>query len=149
MATCLRLTRKRAAVDPGVAEALFNEEVAAMSSRARYGRGGWLIVSASFPDLIVELPHPSGARRRFRFRCDGWDEQPPSVKSVDGDGMDLVGQPTGDLFMGLNGGYGLCRPGTREYHHHHMENPWANHRGNTGLDRIVVRVASAYRKANA
>jgi len=135
-------------VDPALAESLFSEEVSAMRAQARYGGGGWLIVSDTFPDLIVELPHPSGRRRRFRFRCDSWDEQPPSVKAVDEAGAELVGKPTGDLFMGLNTGYGLCRPGTREYHAHHTDNPWANHRGNTSLNRIVVRVASAYRKAN-
>lgn len=135
-------------MDPQAAEALFTEDVASMRQQARFSDGAWRIVLATFPDLIVELPHPSGARRRFRFRCDSWDEQPPSVKSVDADGNELDGQPTGDLFMGLNSGYGLCRAGTREYHEHHTDNPWANHRGQTRLDRIVVRVASAYRKAD-
>jgi hypothetical protein len=136
-------------VDPSVSEALFRDEVAAMRTKARFNGGGCVIVAAVFPELIVEFPHPSGARRRFRFACDNWDESPTSVKSVDADGNELVGQPTGSLFMGLNTGHGLCAPGTREYHDHHTDNPWANHRGRISLKRVVVRVAHYYTRANA
>lgn len=135
-------------MDPSASERLFVEEVGAMRSRAVFSGGSWMIVSAAFPDLVVELPHPSSTRRRFRLRCDSWDEQPPSVKSIDNEGNELPGEPTGGYFMNLNGGYGLCAPGTREYHGHHAENPWSNHRGNVSLERIVERLASNYRKAN-
>lgn len=136
-------------MDPSVSKALFDDEVAKMRAQARFNGGGWEIVTAEFPDLVVEIPHPTGARRRFRFQCDDWDEKPPSVKSVDADGNELAGQPTGHLWMGLNTGWGLCAPGTREYHAHHADNPWANHQGKLSLAEIVVRIASHYRKASA
>ena len=136
-------------MDPSVSKALFDDEVEAMRAQARFNGGGWTIVSAEFPDLVVELPHPSGTRRRFRFRCDDWDEKPPSVKSVDLEGNELHGEPTGNYFMGLNTGWGLCAPGTREYHSHHTDNPWANHQGKLSLAAIVSRVASYYRRASA
>jgi hypothetical protein len=134
-------------VDPGVSKALFDEEVSAMRAMARFQGGGWTIVSSDFPDLVVEIPHHSGSRRRFRFRCDDWDEVPPSVKSVNADGDELAQQPTGDRWASLNTGWGLCAPWTREYHAHHSENPWSNHRSEVSLVMIVVNVASHYRKA--
>lgn len=134
-------------MDPSASERLFNDEVGAMRAQAIFRAGSWAIVTAGYPDLVVELPHPSGARRRFRLRCDSWDELPPSVKSVGADGNEPVGEPTGGLFMQLNTGFGLCAPGTREYHAHHTDNLWSNHRGHVSLAAIVVRVASHYRDA--
>jgi hypothetical protein len=131
-------------VDPAASRRLFDDEVAEMRTQARFIET-WPIVSAAYPDLVVELPHPTGARRLFRFRCDSWDDQPPSVKSVDAEGNELPSEPVGPLFAALSSGYGLCAPGTREYHAHHHENPWANH--DLSLASIVVRVASHYRNS--
>lgn len=136
-------------MDPSVSKTLFDDEVEAMRAMARFNGGGWTIVSAEFPDLVVELPHPSGARRRFRFRCDDWDEKPPLVKSVDADGNELAQQPSGGKWMGLNTGWGLCAQWTREYHAHHVEDAWASHREDVRLARIVASVAAYYRKAGA
>jgi hypothetical protein len=136
-------------VDPSVSKTLFDDEVEAMRAMARFNGGGWTIVSAEFPDLVVEIPHPSGAHRRFRLRCDDWDERPPSVKSVDADGNELAQQPSGSKWMGLNTGWGLCAQWTREYHAHHLADPWASHRQDVPLARIVASVAAYYRKAGA
>jgi hypothetical protein len=136
-------------VDPSVSKALFDDEVAKMRASARFREGGWTIVAAVFPDLVVELPHPSGARRRFRFRCHDWNEKPPSVKSVDANGAELPSQPAGGKWMELNSGYGLCAEWTLEYHLHHTENPWSNHQEEITLYRIVASVASHYKKAGA
>lgn len=136
-------------MDPSVSKALFDDEVREMRAMARFKGGGWTIVSAEFPDLVVELPHPSGARRRFRFGCDDWDEKPPSVKAIDTDGKDLDQQPSGGKWAGLNTGWGLCAQWTREYHAHHAEDPWESHRQNVSLALIVSSVASHYRKAGA
>jgi hypothetical protein len=135
------------AVDPSAAKALFDDEVGTMRSRASFKNGSWTIVSAEFPDLVLELPHPSGARRRFRFRCDDWDDQPPSVKSVDADGTELPEQPTGGKWARLSTGWGLCAQWTREYHGHHSEDAWDSHRRNVPLARIIASVATHYRQA--
>ncbi len=135
-------------MDPAVCKALFDEGVESMRRWAPFKSGRWKIVTAGFPDMVVELSHPSGARRCFRFRCDGWDETVPSVKSVDGDGNELEGQPTGGNWKTLNTGYGLCAEWTREYHAHHGENPWSSHRGHVTLAQIVASVARHYRTAD-
>jgi len=131
-------------VHPGVSKALFDGEVEAMRAQACFNGGGWKIVTAEFPDLVVELPHPSGARRRFRLRCDDWDEKSPSVKSVDAAGNELHGQPTDNHFVE----WGFCVAGTREYHDRHPQDPWASHQSKLSLARIVVRVANYYRRAS-
>jgi hypothetical protein len=136
-------------VDPSVSKALFDDEVEAVAKLAAFKSGTWTLVPSDYPDLVVEFPHPSGSRRRFRFRCDDWNEKPPSVKPVDTDGNELNGEPTGNYFMGLNTGWGLCKAGTREYHAHHAEDPWANHREQLSLQAIVFRVAAFYRGASA
>lgn len=132
-------------MDPAVSRKGFDDEVAEMRAQARFTRS-WPILSAEYPDLVVDFPHSTGARRRFRFRCEDWDDLAPSVKSVDAQGNELPNEPVGSLFMGLNSGYGLCTPGTREYHDHHKENPWANQ--DLTLAEIVLRVASHYRKSS-
>lgn len=136
-------------MDPSVSEALFDEEVGKMRQWVRFKDGRWAIVSATFPDLIVELPHPSGLRRRFRLRCDDWNEKPPSVKSVNAAGEELPSEPTGGKWMRLNTGYGLCAEWTREYHAHHTNNPWSSHQEEITLARIVASVAKHYRAARA
>ena len=130
---------------PQVSKELFEREAAAMFSQARFKGGGWEIILAQFPDLIVELPHPSGARRRFRLRCGDWDEKPPSVKSVDTEHNELPGEPTENHFVG----WGFCVAGSLEYHERHAEDPWANHRSKLRLANIVMRIANYYRKASA
>ena len=132
-------------MDPAASEALFEEAVQHMKTMACFERGSWPIVSASYPTLVVELPHPTGYRRFFRFGCENWDETAPSVTSVDADGKVLPGEPRGSLWMGLKTGWGLCVPGTREYHDHHPENPWENHRAGRSLASIVMSVACHYR----
>jgi hypothetical protein len=136
-------------VDPSVSEALFDDEVEGLRAMAVFSKGSWKVISAEFPDLVVELPHQTGVQRRFRFRCDDWDERPPSVKSGDASGNELPQQPSGNLWMQLNTGWGLCAPGTREYHAHHAENPWPSHRGTMSLRAIVIDLAARYRKASA
>jgi hypothetical protein len=132
------------AVDPGVSRELFETEVAEMRTWARFNGGGWVLVSAEYPRLIVELPHRSGARRQFVLHCDNWDEQPPSVKPLDAQGNVVSGVPAGGLFAGLNSGWGLCAVGTREYHGHHTDNPWSAHRSAYTLQKIVGRLGFFY-----
>ncbi len=128
---------------PSVSRGLFDEEVQEMRAKVGFTRGGWKIVDAAFPDLVVELPHPYGVQRRFRLRCEDWNEQPPSVKSVDADGNELPGEPTENHFVE----WGFCVAGTREYHDRHPQDPWASHQDELSLAKIVRRIATYYRKA--
>lgn len=132
-------------MDPAASKALFDEAVETMRGRRMFQDGGVVIESATFPDLVLDLPHPTGGRRRFRVRADDWDEQPPSVQPIDANGNAVHGEPSGGFWTGLNSGWGLCKVGTREYHRHHTENPWEAHRAKTGLDTIVTRLMASYR----
>jgi hypothetical protein len=133
-------------VDPAGSAALFDQEVAGLAPLAMFNGGGLVIESATYPDLVVVLPHPSGKNRRFRLRADGWNELPPSVQPIDANGIEVRGEPTGGgYWTTLNGTWGFCVPGTREYHQHHGENPWSNHRGSTTLATVVGRLYYYYR----
>lgn len=134
-------------MDPAASRALFDEEIDPLKRLAMFKGGGLVILSAAYPDLVVELPHPSGKRRRFRLRADNWNELPPSVQPIDADGNDVRGEPSGGYWTTLNGSWGLCVPGTREYHQHHAENPWANHRASTTIANVLGRVYFCYRQS--
>ena len=115
-------------MDPAASAVLFIGEVEAMRGLAMFNGGGLIIESATYPDLVLDLPHPTGRRRRFRLRANDWNEVAPSVMPIDVDGVDVVGQPLGPFWTNLHNHWGLCVPGTREYHQHHTENPWSQHR---------------------
>jgi hypothetical protein len=133
-------------VDPAASRALFEEAVDRLTGSKMLSRRDWKIISADYPDLVVDLPHPSGVRRLFRLRCDGWNEQAPSVKPIDAEGNVLEGQPIGSLFQQLSAGWGLCAAGTREYHAHHQENPWSAHQAKTTLGDVLFTLAQSYAK---
>ena len=139
----------RVAVDPTASRALFDEAVQQLRDNKLLAKRDWRIVSAHYPYLVVDLPHPTGGRRFFRLQCDDWNEQPPSVKSVDAEGNVLDGQPVGTAFQHLNTGWGLCAVGTREYHAHHQENPWSAHQGKVTLGDVIYTIAQDYRKAGS
>lgn len=132
-------------MDPAASEALFRTEVDQLGGLAMFNGGRLAIESATYPDLILELPHPSGVRRRFRIRADNWNELAPSVQPIDADDNEIRGVPSGGYWTTLNATWGLCVPGTREYHQHHSENPWESHRASTSLATIVGRLYSHYK----
>jgi hypothetical protein len=132
-------------VDPTASEAMFRAEVGQLTKLKMFKGGGLVIVSATYPDLIVELPHPSGARRRFRIRADNWNDIAPSVQPVDGDGNVIHGVPSGGYWTNLNSTWGFCVPGTREYHQHHGDNPWDQHRATTTLATVIGRLYTHYK----
>jgi hypothetical protein len=124
---------------------LFRTEVDRLGGLAMFKGGGLVIESATYPNLILDLPHPSGVRRRFRIRADNWNEIAPSVQPIDADGNEIRGVPSGGYWTTLNGTWGLCVPGVREYHQHHGENRWESHRASTNLATIVGRLYFHYK----
>ncbi len=133
-------------MDPAVSEAKFTREVETLRGLPHFCGGGWSLVSAAYPELVIELPHPSGVRRRFRLRCEDWDESPPSVATLGPDGG-RVNEPEGSSWGNLSTGWGLCAPGTREYHAHHGENPWLNYRARTSLAVVITTIFDFYRRS--
>lgn len=137
-------------MDLAASKELFKQAAAQLKANKFLKKMGVQIISSDYPDLIVDMTHPSGAHRLFRFRCDDWNAKPPSVKSVDSEGNELAGEPAGPNFSQLSSGWGLCAVGTREYHEHHQQdNPWHANQVNVSLGDVVFTVASHYAKANA
>jgi len=149
-------------VDPAVSQRKFDREIELLQGDASriVKEVGWEITAVSFPELAVIFTHPRSNRRvGFRFYCDGWDEQPPSLSLFDPEtkielpwdkwpqGTWSVGNPhpiTGKPF--------LCLPGIREYHIHssHVSDLWDNYKakGSYTLTFIVHRVWQRFEETN-
>ena len=134
-------------MDPSASQALFREEVDGLRRLAMFNGGGLVIVADTYPDLVLDFPHRTGVRRRFRVRADDWNDLAPSVLPIDSEGNVVSGQPSGGDWGAINNAWGLCLPGTREYHQHHADNPWSNHRASTSLGAIVLKVYASYRRS--
>jgi Predicted metal binding domain len=149
-------------VDPTVSERKFDREIGILRGDASrlVQEAGWEIAVANFPELSVILTHPRTRRSvGFRFQCDGWDTQPPSLALIDPEtkaelpwdkwpkGGWSVGNPhptTGKPF--------LCLAGIREYHIHtsHLGDLWDNYKvkGCYTLPFIVDRVWQRFKDTN-
>ena len=149
-------------MDPAVSFRKFEGEIRSLKAEAAdYAASrGWRITIATYPSLAVALRHPGSQREiEFRFACDGWDEQPPSLSLHDPedgreftwkewprDGWDVQAShpSTGKPF--------LCLPGIREYHTHgsHLSDLWDGYRlrGTYRLRDIVDRVQQRFEDSN-
>lgn len=149
-------------MDPEVSKLKFareQEAIAAASSDFAKSRG-WELLPSDYPLIRVVLTHPRSKRRvGFRFLCDGWDEQPPSLSLFDPDtDAELPwerwpqgGWAAGNPHPGTTKPF-LCLPGIREYHVHpsHVNEPWANLRPRETykLRYIVHRVQERFEATN-
>lgn len=145
-------------MDPVVSLRKFQSEVQSLQTEAAdYAAAkGWRILAATYPVLSVALRHRGSNREiEFRYACDGWDEQPPSLSLHDpDDGRDLIWDewPQGGWSVGdphpSTGKPFLCLPGIREYHTHgsHLSDRWDGYRlrGTYRLRDIVDRVQQRF-----
>lgn len=149
-------------MDPEVSRAKFDTEIAAINDEASsFAKArGWEVVRTEYPVLAVVLTHPRTQRRvGFRFVCDGWNEQPPSLALFDPKtDADLPwaqwpqgGWSAGDAHPVTQKPF-LCLPGIREYHVHpsHLDNPWTNYKSHDSykLRYIVHRVQQRFGDTN-
>ena len=118
-------------------------------------------MSVQYPILAVVLPHPKTNRRLgFRFLCDDWDDQPPSLTLFDPATpkeelpwakWPKAGWDVGDRHDNYPKSF-LCLPGIREYHSHpsHLKDQWVNLRPQEGykLRYIIERVHQKYSGTN-
>ena len=145
-------------MDPAVSLRKFEGEVRSLKTEAAdYAAAkGWRITAATYPMLSVALRHAASNREiDFRFACDGWDGQPPSLSLHDPeDGRELTWEEwpkdgwvvheshpsTGKPF--------LCLAGIREFHTHpsHLSDGWDGYRlrGTYRLRDIVDRVQQRF-----
>ena len=121
---------------------------------------GWEITAEQYPILAVVFTHPKTNRRvGFRFICDNWDEQPPSLVLFDPDTaaeLDWSKWPQGVWSVGnshpITGKPFLCLRGIREYHTHssHLDDHWSNYKPHESyqLRYIVDRVRQRFGDTN-
>jgi hypothetical protein len=122
---------------------------------------GWEIIQIDFPIIAVVLTRPHDKRRLgFRFTCEGWDEQPPSLTLFDpalpNEELQWPKWPQAGWQAAAKSATNpkpfLCLPGLREYHRHenHLKDLWDDLRPKPGyaLRYIVDRVHQKYRMTN-
>lgn len=149
-------------MDPAVSKVKFDREVELILNLAAgfVEAAAWEIVRSTYPYLDVVLTHQRSNRRlAFRFSCDGWDDQPPSLSLFDPEsGGDLPwsswpqqGWSAGDAHP-VTGQPFLCLPGIREYHSHpsHTNDKWDNirRRESYALRYIIHRVHQRFGDTN-
>lgn len=141
-------------MDFEVSKLKFDREVEYLTSQGStaVAHNGWRIGAYAYPILDVVFNHQRTSRDvGFRFHCEGWDEQPPSLVLFDPKEPDKVltwdQWPKGGWNAGVhprtNGPF-LCLPGIREYHTHdsHLDHKWEALRPlhTYGLRYILERV---------
>jgi hypothetical protein len=103
----------------------------------------WRLISASYPVLEICFEGDGRAPMRLRVGCDDWNDLPPSVTLLDGEGkaLGVGGAPTGSniFHQGPHDTTRLpfiCMAGTREYHTHssHVGDLWDNYKTASGYD---------------
>lgn len=121
---------------------------------------GWVVTSTDYPVLAVVFRHPkSGRRIGFRFLCDHWDEDPPSLSLFDpmsGHELPWEEWPQGGWAAASQHPRTrkpfLCLPGIREYHTHdsHLNDKWEDLRSRETykLLHIVERVNQKFGETN-
>jgi Predicted metal binding domain len=141
-------------MDPAVSQKKFDRETELLGGDASsiVHSAGWELAVATYPVLAVIFTHPHSRRRvGFRFVCDGWDDQAPSLTLFDPESKaDLTWDkwPQGGWSVGnphpTTGKPFLCLPGIHEYHTHssHINDSWENYKakGSYTLGFILHRV---------
>ena len=145
-------------MDSTVSRRKFEGEVRSLKAEASdfAGARGWRVLVATYPTFSVVLRHPASHREiEFRFTCNDWDEQPPSLTlhhSEDGRELTWDEWPIGGWDVHAShtstGRPFLCLPGIREYHTHtsHLNERWDGYRlrGTYRLLNIVDRVQQRF-----
>lgn len=118
---------------------LFESDMASLTDAT--ARALKLIVNQKeWPVLDVIIDYTP--KIRLRFKCDNWDDQPPSIEILNEDGSQWDGRVTGNIFNAGPHRFTkrsfICMPGSREYHAIHIEDAWANYKGHDGMTLVGV-----------
>ena len=117
---------------------------------------GWSNLRTEYPTIEVAFTHPTSGRHiGFRFLCDDWDTQPPSLSLFDPvNGSELPwdrwpkqGWAAASPHPVTQKSF-LCLPGLREFHIHpsHLGDSWDNlrNRDSCHLRYIIDRVRQKF-----
>ena len=141
-------------MDSAVSIRKYDRVVDSLTNKAALfvGERGWDVVDVVYPCLSVVFKHPrSGREIEFRFNCEGWDEEPPSLTLHNPEsGQELCWENWPKEAWSvlarhpITGKPFLCLRGIREYHTHnrHLNDPWEAYRpmSSYSLLSIIDRV---------
>jgi hypothetical protein len=139
-----------------LSKAEFDRDIGRLDDRTAK-KFGWRVITSTFPVFDVVFEHASARPVRLRLNCEDWDDLPPSIEILNEDGTYATEVPPhgGGVFNGsshpLTGRVFVCMRGAREFHQHpnHLNEPWANYRGKSGMDilGIVGQLWRAWKRA--
>ena len=135
--------------------ALFERDVATLSSELARRRQ-WVLHSLTYPLIDCSFTAERRTTLRVRFRCDDWNDLPPSVTLHTADGS-LLTAPltnTSNVFHPqrhpATNEFFVCMRGTREYHTHpsHVTDLWENLKSSCSysLGGILTQIWHAWEK---
>ena len=142
---------------PDASRTLFEEEVAALSSRLLQQRS-WTLNTATFPLIDVTFGASGRTSLRVQLHCENWNDLPPSISLHVANGTFLTtlwSDPT-SVFNGsahpATGRPFVCMAGSLEYHTHssHLGDSWGPRRTDPRftLFGIATQVWHAWRRGS-
>jgi hypothetical protein len=149
--------RRRRLMHPAASQALFEEEAKHLSP-ALCERRKWVMHHLAFPLINLAFMLQGRTPLRLSFKCDNWNDLPPSIRLENLDGTPLtklLPNPTGVFHTGphhLTNLPFVCMRGSREYHTHpsHVTDLWDSIRGQSRytLGGIMTQVWNAWLKGS-
>jgi hypothetical protein len=126
-----------AAMNEAIAKELFDQDIGKIPDKLIAVRN-WKLYSREFPVLDIGFQAAGRSELRIRLTAANWNEAPPSVALLDGDGNLLapaqLPKNAGSVFHpGLHPVTQkafVCMAGTLEYHIHpnHLNDGWQNYK---------------------
>ena len=142
---------------PAASKALFERDVATLSPELARRRH-WVLHSLTYPRIDCSFAAEHRTTLRVRFRCDDWNDLPPSVTLHAANGS-LLAAPLRNASNVFHPGrhpatneFFVCMRGTREYHTHssHVTDLWESIKSssNYSLGGILTQIWHAWEKGN-
>lgn len=142
---------------PAASRALFEDEVKHLSP-ALGERRGWVLNSATYPEVDCTFTAAGRTPMRVILVCDNWNDLPPSVRLCAADGSQLQTLPPNPTGV-FNGGPHphtnlpfVCMAGAREYHTHpsHIDQLWDHFkdRSSFSIGGILTQLWNAWQKGS-
>ncbi|MBY5667383.1 hypothetical protein HFO33_34265 [Rhizobium leguminosarum] len=128
-----------------ISKAEFDRDVGQLDERTA-SKYRWRVLSKAYPIFDVVFGHESARPLRLRFKCEDWDDLPPSIEILNEDGTAPSEIPpnAGSVFHGGphqdTGKMFVCMRGSREFHTHpsHVHEHWSNYRGTSGMGILGI-----------
>ena len=135
---------------------LFDDQTSFCADTRFLVRRKWRVILREYPTLIVEFSYANRNPVQIKMICENWDDLPPSITVLDGEGNVMSQQqfPKGHgVFNGSSHPKTqqpfICAPGSLAYHQHssHINDVWENYKIKSGYDLggILTRIWNAWK----